>query len=263
MKNLFYLLFSFLSLVLSAQKISILDSIDHRPIAYAEIVFEDNSYFTDSLGRIEITDNKVFPLRIKKVGYKDKVLSKWTNTILLSPKVIDIEEVEIKNPKYIEYDNKKLRKNTTLFHINTSIGIIINGEKDREGRLTELRIPIKRIYDNNTLLKVDFYKIENGKISNSPINSESVFAKVGDLKNRTDLVLPLKKYKVFFKEKVLVSIRIIDETGKTETTLGKPSIQFYNAKQKGDIYFYNIQLEQWIVLGKNMSLINLSYTVSY
>ena len=263
MKTYFSFFFIFSTLYFYSQKITVLDSIDHKKISYVEFIVEGNSYFSDSLGSIELTKKNEKPIFIKKIGYNDKKIENYSNTIYLKPIIRDIQEVVIKNKKDYEFTSSFLNKNTTKLPNDLSIGFIIRGKENRIGKLKEISIPVKKIYRNNTLLKIDFYNLENEAINRETLNGESIFINVNDLIKRKKNKIDLQEYNIPFSGEILVSIRIIEETGKTEKLLNEPSIQFYNSKEKGNLFFYNQYLKEWKVLSHNINFISLSYIISY
>jgi len=246
-----------------SQKITVLDSIDQQKISYAEFIIDGTSYFSDSLGNIEFTKKNAEQILVKKIGYNDKNIYRIHNTVYLSPIIRDIEEVVIKNKKDYEFTFKYLNKNTTKLPNDLSIGFIIKGKENMVGKLKEISIPIKKIYNNNTLLKIDFYTVENETINSESLNEKSIFINVDDLIKRNKNKIDLREYNITVSEDILISLRIIDETGKTEKLLSEPSIQFYNSKEKGNLYFYNQHLKTWKMLSQNINLVSLSYIISY
>lgn len=246
-----------------SQKITVLDSIDHQKVSYAEFIVDGTSYFSDSLGTIKLTPKNYYPILIKKSGYNNKVIQNYSNTIYLKPIIKNIEEVIIKNKKDFEFTSKPLNKNTTKLPDNLTIGFILNGKENILGKLKEISIPVKRIYNNNTLLKIDFYRVEKEKISKESLNEKSIFININELTKKKNNKIDLKDYNIPVDGSILISIRIIEETGKTEKLLTQPSIQFYNSKEKGSLFFYNQHLENWKVLSENINLISLSYIISY
>lgn len=262
MKSYLILFFLLFNNVIYSQKITFLDSIDHQPISYVEVMIDGNSYFSDSLGILEFTKNIEQPMIIKKIGYINKKQN-FNSIVFLSPIVKEIEEVILIPKKDYAFNSKSLNKNTTKVPNDLSIGFILQGKIGMTGILKEISIPVKKIYNNKTLLKIDFYNVSNKIIADEPINVESIFVNINDLIKKENNKINLQKYNITITEKILVGMRIIDETGTTEKLFSEPSIQFYNSKEKGDLYFYNQHVKEWKILTNNINLIGLSYTISY
>ncbi|MCY0977449.1 hypothetical protein PGH12_19025 [Chryseobacterium wangxinyae] len=263
MKTYFSFFFIFSTLYYYSQKITVLDSIDHKTISYVEFIVDGNSYFSDSLGTIELTKKNEQPIFLKKNGYEEQKKANYNRIIYLKPIIKDIEEVIIKNKKNVEFASKSINKNTTKLPNDLTIGFKIKGKENISGKLQKISIPVKRIYANNTLLKIDFYNFENDVIDKEILNNESIFINVNDLTTKKNNVIDLHKYNIPIIGNILISIRIIDETGLTDKNLKEPSIQFYNSKEKGNIYFYNQYLKDWKILSNDINLISFSYTISY
>ncbi|MCU7616061.1 hypothetical protein NZ698_02525 [Chryseobacterium sp. PBS4-4] len=263
MKAYLSFFFLFLGIFCYSQKITVLDSIDHQKISYAEFIVDGTSYFSDSLGNIEITKKNTEKILIKKIGYNDKYISNIDKIVYLSPIIKDIEGVVIKNMKDYEFTSKYLSKNTTKLPNDLSLGFIIRGKENMVGKLKEISIPIKKIYNNNTLIKIDFYNAANETISRESLNEKSIFINVNDLIKRKKNKIDLQEYNIPIISDLLISIRIIDETGKTERLLNEPSIQFFNSKDKGKLFFFNQYVKDWKILSQNINLISLSYIISY
>lgn len=262
MKTLFNIFFLLISICYYSQKTTVLDSLDHQRIPYAEFIIDGNSYFSDSLGTIELTKTNQ-PFIIKKNGFKSKRIFKYSPEIYLQPIYKEIEEVVINNKKDFQYTSKQLNKNTTKLPNDLSIGFSIKGKENNVGKLQEISIPLKRIYNNNTILKIDFYKIENENVGKESLNEKSIFINVQDLVIRKNNKIDLREYNIPITGNILIAIRVIDETGKTEKRITEPSIQFYNTKDKGTLFFYSEYLNSWKTLSKNTNLISISYTISY
>ncbi len=263
MKKYVNILFIFFSTFFLCQKITVADTLDKTPIPYAEVIVNGNSYFSDSLGIIQLKHQNETSIRIKKTGYIDKNISSFDSIAYLNPKVIDIREVIIKEKKDIEYNDRYLKQNATNLPNDLTIGFIIEGEKKKIGKIKEISIPIKRIYNNETLLKIDFYDNTDDGISKEPLNTEAIILNVNDLIKKSNNKIDLKDFNIPFDESVLVSLRIIDQTGTTKKKFKDPSIQFYNSKSKGKIYFYNQYSNKWQILSRNLNLISISYVISY
>ncbi|MCY0970251.1 hypothetical protein [Chryseobacterium wangxinyae] len=204
MKAYFSFFFIFSAIYCYSQKITVLDSIDQQKISYAEFIIDGTSYFADSLGNIELTKKNAEQILIKKIGYNDKNMYLIHDTVFLSPIIRDINEVVIKNKKDYEFTSKYLNKNTTKLPNDLTIGFKIKGKENITGKLQKISIPVKRIYANNTLLKIDFYNFENDVIDKEILNNESIFINVNDLTTKKNNVIDLHKYNIPIIGNILV-----------------------------------------------------------
>ncbi|MCU7616864.1 hypothetical protein NZ698_06620 [Chryseobacterium sp. PBS4-4] len=93
MKRIF-ILFSFISTFLSAQKIQVVDAENNKPIGNARIILENRVVYTndDGFAPVESTEKN---LEISATGFTKQNLSTFTSLIKLKPSFKDIEEVKI------------------------------------------------------------------------------------------------------------------------------------------------------------------------
>lgn len=93
MKHISFL-FVFLSAVLSAQKIQIVDSENGQPIANARILLSDQLLYTNEDGFAPVDENSK-DFEVSASGFKKEKIKNFSSVIKLHPSFKDIEEVKI------------------------------------------------------------------------------------------------------------------------------------------------------------------------
>lgn len=263
MKNkILYLLYLLIGTYAVAQKISVVDSIDSKPIPYAEFIVNGNSYFSDSLGNFTLS-GQAANITLRKNGYESKNIGNAPSEVKLRPKYIEIPEVTVKKRKDHKFINQPLKKNTTKLPVNLTVGYLLTGHHEESGFLKEITIRAKRIFNHNSILKIDFYGVENQIIESVPLNRSSIIVPLGQQIEKESIKINVSRHRMLIDNKVLISLRVIDETGSNENVLKEPSVQFYNSKSIDSVYFFDNIESQWKELSSNQNQIAISYTVAY
>lgn len=236
---------------------TILDSIDRKPIPLAEIITtEKKSFYTDSLGMFTNDIAIVFPAKIRKIGYKDKNISQQSNNILLSPKTITIPTVTINKKNEAKFSPKIRMFNYWVFRndYNTENGIILKGEEGKMGKLKNIAIPIKdKNVSNTTFFKINFYEIDDkDNISTTPLNTEDILINASKLESKTNI--DVTKYNIVFTDKILISLQLIDRENSNQT------IKLKNTNKDGNLYYQTIKGWKFY---SSMSIPAISYTILY
>ncbi|MGV0966502.1 hypothetical protein [Empedobacter falsenii] len=181
MKNILFIL---LSIFANSQQISIVDSIDKRPIAYSKIIDKDNLYVTDSLGNYFFNKKITNIVEILANGYKPKKTLILSDTIILSPIVIKLDEIKLSKTikKELGY---KLSKSQLFLDNKREYAIQITNSFSDNCKIDELIIPFKKSLNKNGYLMFDVYEDNSGKIGQK-LNYENYIISIKDLtKNKS------------------------------------------------------------------------------
>jgi len=121
--NMYKFLFFFITFSLSAQiKGVVKDSISGEPIPYVNIWVENEAIGTTSEANgsfsLDIKEDKV--LVFSALGFETKKLSSKSEVILLKPKVFELKEVVIEQPKF--------KKEIEIGNFNKPLGYHISGD---------------------------------------------------------------------------------------------------------------------------------------
>src|SRR5690606_27365749 len=179
---------TFTTLVLSQEKIQIIDSQTKEPIGFTTIAFgEGLGGFTDEEGYFTFDKKQSFSVNM--LGYKALFVSEadFRNSIELEIEPILIDEIIVSNKKGKQKisNQKPYWKNSTWLdsytpQIGNEIAVLIPNDKKEDMILSKIIIPVAtnpmRIFDKNknpfksrddfpyTIIRIQFYKNQN----NSP-----------------------------------------------------------------------------------------------
>lgn len=171
MKKTFAIILSFCSIIFFGQKIKVLDSETQKPIAYAKLIFKNQTYKnTEENGETFLEDKNELS-EIQSFGYENLSIEKYQNVYLLKPVYTDINSVEISKPKF-----QYTLKTGEIIDENSSFGgfaatwTVANyfpfEEKFRRTRFIKF---VHFAYDlkkkKNAKIKLVFYRSEYGKPS--------------------------------------------------------------------------------------------------
>lgn len=187
-KLLLIIITTFTTLVLSQEKIQIIDAQTQIPISFATITFgEGLGGFTDEKGYFTFDKKQSFS--VSMLGYQTLSVSEsdFRNNIALEVEPILIDEIVVSNKKGKQkiVRQKPYWKNSTWLdsytpQIGNEIAVLIPNDKKQNMILSKIIIPVAtnpmRIFDKNknpfisrdnfpyTIIRIQFYKNEN----NSP-----------------------------------------------------------------------------------------------
>lgn len=187
-KLLLIIITTFTTLVLSQEKIQIIDAQTQIPISFATITFgEGLGGFTDEKGYFTFDKKQSFS--VSMLGYQTLSVSEsdFRNNIALEVEPILIDEIVVSNKKGKQkiVRQKPYWKNSTWLdsytpQIGNEIAVLIPNDKKQNMILSKITIPVAtnpmRIFDKNknpfisrdnfpyTIIRIQFYKNEN----NSP-----------------------------------------------------------------------------------------------
>ena len=170
----------FINNYVNAQGISgiVIDSITHKPIELANIIFikTSNGIYTDSNGFFKINSNEnKLKLQISSVGYKNKIIDlsnlleseKKLINIVLVPKIEVLKEVNIIRKK-INYTNaktlgsKKKFKTSCAFQFGTEICNLIKNPFNKNGKIKTVILSLSKmeVLDYLAVFNIKFYKYD-------------------------------------------------------------------------------------------------------
>jgi hypothetical protein len=206
--NKFLVLF-FISFSLSAQiKGVVKDSISGEPIPYVNIWVENETIGTTSETNgnflLDIKEEKL--LVFSALGYESKKLSSKNEIILLKPKVFELKEVVIEQPKF--------KKEIEIGNFSKPDGYHISGDLDwsnakyfkYETRYEETKfvkkIKIKtRSKVNNAKFKIRIFSVNKEGYPETDLISEDIIVTVK--KGKRNNVIDISNFKLVFPEEGL------------------------------------------------------------
>ncbi|WHF51276.1 hypothetical protein QGN23_12675 [Chryseobacterium gotjawalense] len=171
------LILIFLSIFIKSQEIIIIDSLDHRPISFCKIMDSDHLYVTDSLGKYNFATFPKESVIISSAGYEVKKITLKTGIVKLTPKFIQISEINISNNN-LKIDTElgyKSSKNTIIIDQNREFAVEIKSQ-NANCLIDNVSIPFKKSSSSKGYLLVDIYHDENGKIGEKINASNYVLA---------------------------------------------------------------------------------------
>jgi hypothetical protein len=248
------ILFFFITISLSAQINGVVkDSISGQPIPYVNIWVENETIGTTSETNgnfsLDIKEEKV--LVFSALGYETKKSSSKTDLILLKPKVFQLKEVVIEQPKF--------KKEIEIGNFSKPEGYHISGNLDwsnakyfkYETRFEETKfvkkIKIKtRSKVNNAKFKIRIFSVNKEGYPENDILSEDIIVTVK--KGKRNNVIDVSNFKIDFPKEGLF---IVYEVLKIETN--KYIFQYTNegSKKKYKEIYYAPDFESNIVDEEN------------
>lgn len=266
MKNLTKIISLFLLIafsVLKSQQIIIKDSLDGKPLAFSQIIIGQNSYYADSLGQFRFID-EVPSFIVKKPGYESKLVKNFKKDILLSPKMFEIPEVEIRKKELMSVENKLKRNLALTIPVGWELGFILKNPHDKTGIIKEINIPIKKVFENkNAQLIIQFYNFEGDEIEHEPIpNSETIISVNKLTKNKNTFNILNKSIEISPKG-IFISLKVVEESGISKFTEIRQSISFICSKEKSQFYYYDFEKNVWKSFNQEPNTIGISYTAFY
>lgn len=187
MKKIFLI---FLSIIVKGQQVSVVDSLDNKPIPFARIFDNKNVYLTDSSGRYNFERILSEQVLVLSSGYETKKLKITNEIIRLSPKIIDIDKVVITNKNFFirrEIGFIKSKNSIVLDH-KREFAIELNNLTDENCRLENLVIPFKKSSNNKGYLLIDFYESLEGNVGQK-INTQNYVFPISSFAQNNNVVL--------------------------------------------------------------------------
>jgi hypothetical protein len=246
-----------------AQKVEVQDSINGKPISYAEFQIDGSVFFADSLGQFNFTKNyKSFV--VYKPGFLPKTINKFSNLIKLSPKTYEIQEVVLKKYNLKSIDSKIKKNNTWILPFGLQIGFKYYNPYHQEGIIKKITIPIKQIYDNkNAVLSIRFYKYSGDEIEIEPIENGVIEISVDQLKRKKNTIDISENGIILPENGVFISLNVIEENGTDFFKGSKQSIRFYNSKTIGNSFFLNTVSKKWVKNSIDFNIIGISFEAAF
>ena len=244
-----------------SQTISIIDSLDAKPVSFVEVVMDGKLFYADSLGKFRV--HRTFDeLVLRKEGYYDKKVNVFTGKILLSQKVVRIPEVRLakREKKTFGFPAKKNRsvRLSSITPRSVELGYLIENPYQKSGILKSMMLPMKKVFDNeNARLFIRFYPIENGVPAKESIDNSLVIIGLNQMiKNKNNI--PLENIPIS-EEGILLSVQVIEEFGTSDVNQPiKSSVQFFSSSKKVPFFIRNTQKE-WKRFEEDFPLIGVSF----
>lgn len=243
MSNRIFVLFTFLTLFLNAQKHVLLDPEDSSPIAYATISFGNgNGLFADDSGTFVFYKKwyqDIDSLYISALGYKEKILStkNLEATIYLQRDVAELKEVFLTAEKKRRY---KIRKIGSKIHddyfkcwlptVESELAVFFPEPSTKSTKIASILLPIKMESSNrdsgrkqrfSTLFKMQFYTKGKDGYPDRRLPYEDVIFEITN-NDKSNFELNIEEYRVFMpKGGLFVAIQVLgytDKEGKLEQT---------------------------------------------
>nr|WP_305050363.1 hypothetical protein [Elizabethkingia bruuniana] len=176
------LLFSFIQLF-GQHYIHFKEIDSNLPVKYCEVKIDNHSFFSDSLGRLnmrisksfEVIDNRYQSMSVRAIS-KDSV-------IILHPKEYIIPEVIISSLKTLNFEDRTRR--SSIYNLSTgyNYGKVLKGNFQKNAQLKSVTLYPKGKITNLYYIKLDFYDFSNGTklILKEKLNRDNVIIPLSDL----------------------------------------------------------------------------------
>lgn len=153
-----------LNITYSQNRIVVLDSLNHKPIPFANISFgKNNGLYTDENGYFEINKNSIDTLNISHISYNSYTIksSEIKDAIMLSQNAILLKEVVVSNKKRISkyIDFPKKNNNFSSWPVSPKSEIVT--------------LIIPNLKNTNSILKNFTFNFAKKKEKNSNITSQT------------------------------------------------------------------------------------------
>jgi len=256
MKKLPPLLLFFLTITISAQTYTVLDSISLNPISFATISFGNgNGTFADANGIFTFSKKwyaDIDTLYISALGHQELTVPTGTmpKKILLSQNIAELNEVVVVAEKKRKYKTKKIPSEvhndyfrSWLPTVESEIAVFFQKNKPNDTKIASVYLPIKVESSNqnskkpqsfSTIFKMQFYDNVNGYPGNR-LPHEDIIFRVTD-KDKTNFELDINKYGIYIpKNGIFVSIQVLgysDKSGQLQQTKKYSEIDTRKGKVK-------------------------------
>ncbi|OPC56834.1 hypothetical protein [Elizabethkingia bruuniana] len=244
------LLFSFIQLF-GQHYIHFKEIDSNLPVKYCEVKIDNHSFFSDSLGRLnmrisksfEVIDNRYQSMSVRAIS-KDSI-------IILHPKEYIIPEVIISSLKTLNFEDR-IRRNS-IYNLSTgyNYGKVLKGNFQKNAQLKSVTLYPKGKTTNLYYIKLDFYDFSNSTklILKEKLNRDNVIIPLSDLSvQKGKLYIDLKRFNIKLKDPIFfVSIRIIADIGTYQNeNINDIIMSLYASKTKENIYIgsYNSPTEE-------------------
>ena len=204
-----FLIFFFLTLSLSAQiKGVVKDSLSGEPIPYVNIWVENEAIGTtsetDGSFSLEIKEEKV--LVFSALGYETKRVASKVQTVVLKPKVMELKEVIVEQPKF--------KKEIEIGNFSKPLGFHISGEIEwsnakyfKYETIYEQTKFVKKIKFktrskvNNAKFKIRLFSVNKEGFPENDLLEEDIIVTVK--KGKKNNLIDVSKFKLVFPEEGL------------------------------------------------------------
>lgn len=240
MKNILFIL---LSIFANSQKITVVDSIDKKPVAYSKIIDKDNLYVTDSLGNYFFDKKITSSVEISANGYKSKKTIINSGTIILSPEIIKLEEVKLSKTVQKELGLES-SKNQIFFDNKREYAVEITNTVSDNCKVDELIIPFKKSLNKNGYLIIDIYDAINGKIEQK-LNYENYVIPIKELSKKKTVKIEDHVY-ITKNSSVYISMIWVENLAKDSENFSNKVYLFTKSNNaKGRMYVRNTYYKGW------------------
>lgn len=169
--RLFFCFFLLLSLSSYSQTITVLDKSNSKPISYVTVqLIQDHKIiggdYTDNSGLVNFNKTIFTEIRLSCIGYKTKFLNfqDISNTVLLEPDTIALNEVIVKNNVDSDFNNinfiNEISKPSMGFGKGYEIGVFIENKEQKVKDIHSVVFKIhnyKRKTTENRYFRIHFY----------------------------------------------------------------------------------------------------------
>jgi len=227
--SVFYVLLVLCINTIEAQTISILDSLNSEPIAFATISFGNGlGNFADEDGRFSFSQEKysdVDTLFISAMGYTEKAI--LTNVlpeiIQLKPEVSQLSEVIVSAPKNGKF---KLRKRKPISHtdlfaswlptVESEVAVLFKRYEGKPTQISKIRLPInaESKYKTKgkgkfaTIFRVNFYENNKG-LPGQPTGYENVVFSINEKEDKI-FELDVSSKSIYIPENgIFISLQVL------------------------------------------------------
>lgn len=245
-------LFLMISNICSAQvKIEILNA-DIDDISVISLCLENNEMIKSTIFKtisktIIVEAEGYNKIRLSHIGYYDTTLVikdfKESHTILLRPKVLELNEITVRNLKsFTHIDKRKNKSQTLLFALEENVVwyFDINLSDLEVKELYEVNIELDNICSEDKI-EIGLYETFNDAVNLEPFYKDTITLKT--LKNNVLSVFNHKNTNVKITEDFLVGLKIIPikknrpkKPTSVVTVFQKTETQIYYQKEKETIY---------------------------
>lgn len=233
-------------IIVKSQQVTIVDSLDNKPIPYTKIISSENLFLTDSLGVYNFEKFPTEEVSVHSAGYEIKKLKLNSEIIQLTPKINNIDNIVISKNNF---DNDKelgfnADKNSIILNSKVEFAIEIKNTNDNTCRIEKVKIPFKKSLNKKGYLLFDFYNSIEGKIEKK-INMLNYVFPVSFLEANNMVTL---KEKIYIEDQgsIYISVIWVENTySKSETFDNK--IYFFTKQQKpfGKMFVRKSNYEGW------------------
>ena len=238
-----FILFIFISSIVSAQRHVIVDKEDSSPISYATISFGNgNGLFADDSGAFVFYKKwykDIDSLYISALGYKEKALGTKNlgAKIYLEKDVAELKEVFLTAEKKRKYKTKKVDSEIHndyfkcwLPTVESELAVYFPKPSDKSTKIASVILPVKMEASNrdsgrkqrfSTLFKMQFYSKGEDGYPDKRLPYEDIIFEITN-EDKSNFELNIEEYLVYIpKDGIFVTIQVLgytDKDGKLEQT---------------------------------------------